>query len=352
MGTGAPDGGGALTPLRSGIVALPLQTSIFRKLDQAAALLELGEALPAFDAAVDEAGDLTVSRESISAMASAFERALSASYADRIRHRIDSNRACLNVLLEADPQDRVANATATLADVDLVLCEMVTLVVLGKFLPDILFDAISRRSPMADAPFPSPSPGSVLAADLSALSSACLEHGCNAHELARSWPDVAPAVRALVTGFAHSHTGYGPLAWEAPGFEDPAVVVSALATTAASNGNDTRLPVAVERLEPSDTDMAAVYRLLESWLLLLETGILGLRSAFYTIIVPLAGVMARERSVSATDIAFMRFDELLGEAPQRGEIARRRAQYRRTEDYLATNGIDPDRIDQLMTATP
>lgn len=292
-----------------------------------------------------------MSGESVGVLKTAFQAAMSASYADRLRNRIDANLASLSALLEADPQDRVEHVSATLGEVDAVLSEMVTLVVLGKFLPDILFDTISRQSPQADAPFPSPSPGALLAADLESLAGACLDSGWTVRELVRSWPKVSPAIRDLVHRFAHSHSGYGPLAWEAPGFEDVSVVVAALSTTVPSSNGDRRLPTAVERLEPSNTDTLAVYRLLESWLLLLETGILSLRSAFYKIIVPLAGVMADELSVPPADVAFMRFDELLGKAPPRGEIERRRAVYRGAEDYLANNGISPDRIDLLMTAT-
>lgn len=165
----------------------------------------------------------------------------------------------------------------------------------------------------------------------------------------RSWPEVSSEVSELVNRFADAHTGYGPLAWEAPGFDDPAVVVGALETIVTSRDNALSLPAVIDRREPSDVDTLAIYRLLESWLLLLEMGILSLRRAFYTIIVPLAGLMAKRLSVSTTDIAFMSFEELLGEAPSPSDIQRRRATYRGAKEYLTTNGIDPKRIERLMT---
>jgi len=215
---------------------------------------------------------------------------------------------------------------------------------LGKVFSVALLEELER---LGHPPLPTvqPSAGGRLAGDLVALARACRTAGSTPEEVASTWPDVPPPIADLVLRFAADHCGYGPLAWEAPGFTDPQVVVRALAMTG------TNPPAATPEAEASHTsDEPALQQALTSWLRITEDGIKLIRETFYRAILPALGQAADDLGGEPTDLLFATGDEIAAKRIDASLIAKRRSAYFANADYLAKHHVDRRTLDNLMGA--
>lgn len=287
-------------------------------------------------------GDLVVDHSAVEALRRDFRDKLQGDYLGSLQQRLDATLSDARAISSdgkhsSDPLD-------ALADVGMVLRNVVTLVILGKFLTGELLEEIHRRVGDAPIPFPSPSPGSTLAMDLGELAIACADAGYSPPRLASEWPDVGVEVKKHVLRFADDHVGFGPLAWEAPGYDDPSFVVAAMTSVVGGSSRS----LITQTVEPVGQSIKGLHDALASWMMLLEFGIVFVRGAFYRVVVPAAIELGSRGDVSATSVPFMTFAELHTGAPSTAEIARRRQAYMTNTRYLKKGSIDPDRVDRLM----
>ena len=100
--------------------------------------------------------------------------------------------------------------------------------ILSKFVPDVLLRALADAGDVEPPPFPETSAGAELMQNTFALYQACCALNYPPQRLQREWPRVSPEVFHLVSEFCNRQTGFGPLAWDSPGYEDPNYVVRLL----------------------------------------------------------------------------------------------------------------------------
>lgn len=286
-------------------------------------------------------GDLTLDPDAAALLRDDFISRLDDAYSEELRRRIEATTERARIV--SSVEGRASEAVAALAHAGDVVSEVVTLVLLGKVLTPVLLEQVHRQDPHAPIPFPSPSPGSMLAEDLHELAISCTDGGYPPHRLAAEWPDVGPEAKKHVLRFADEHVGFGPLAWEAPGYDDPQFVVSALSTVRAIDR-----PMTPQTRATISRQVQPLYDALKSWLELLEYGIVFVRSAFHRTVLAAVVVFGQERSVHSTDVLFMTFDEISGAPPTAEEIQRRRTAYMGNTRYLAQACIEPDRLDRLV----
>src|SRR5437899_1555274 len=87
---------------------------------------------------------------------------------------------------------------------------------------------IGLPSLSSERDFPAKSAGAELMQNTFALYQACCDLNYTPQRLQREWPSVSPEVFQLVSEFCNRQTGFGPLAWDSPGYEDPNYVVRLL----------------------------------------------------------------------------------------------------------------------------
>jgi hypothetical protein len=233
--------------------------------------------------------------------------------------------------------------------------------VLSKFVPDVLLRALADAGDVEPPPFPEKSAGAELMQDMFALYQACSGLNYTPGRLQHEWPNVSPKVFQLVTEFCNRQTGFGPLAWDSPGHEDPTYVVRLLHS--AFDGVDTeqirrRLsfaerPQVARSIRDLPPKIAALRRVLGSWLEFLERETWYVRRAFYVGMIPiLKQLAARYRqkipSFQATDLLFLDIRELTTEFADPAVIDRRRQRYLENSDYLSLHGVDPSRLATIL----
>jgi hypothetical protein len=99
--------------------------------------------------------------------------------------------------------------------------------------------------------------------------------------------------------------------------------------------------------------IAALRRVLGSWLEFLERETWYVRRAFYVGMIPiLKQLAARYRqkipSFQATDLLFLDIRELTTEFADPAVIDRRRQRYLENRDYLSLHGVDPSRLATIL----
>jgi hypothetical protein len=107
--------------------------------------------------------------------------------------------------------------------------------ILGKFVPDVLLRALADAGDVEPPPFPEKSAGAELMQNTFALYQACCVLNYTPQRLQREWPRVSPEVFRLVSEFCNRQTGFGPLAWDSPGFCRPALVLHCNSITPVDN---------------------------------------------------------------------------------------------------------------------
>src|SRR5437867_1737743 len=145
------------------------------------------------------------------------------STADACDGLVDSSKDA--VLLAASGDETVRKMSEDLANrMALVLAYGI----LSKFVPDLLLRALADAGDVEPPPFPEKSAGAELMQDTFALYEACCALNYLPQRLQQEWPRVPSEVFQLVGEFCHRQTGFGRLAWDSPGYEDPDYVIRLL----------------------------------------------------------------------------------------------------------------------------
>src|SRR5438093_2894395 len=221
-------------PYRRHIVGLPLQRSLFGEAARAAPTIGLPALTSELDfpAQLDENGDLFLDRSKVAALTKALLSWFTPATLELMR---STHAAASDILVDA-----TENAARTAASLNGAsarklsedLANRMALVlaygVLSKFVPDVLLRALADAGDVAPPPFPEKSAGAELMQDMFALYQACRALDCTLQRLQREWPHVPPEIFQLVSEFCTRQTGFGPLAWDSPGYEDPDYVIRLL----------------------------------------------------------------------------------------------------------------------------
>jgi hypothetical protein len=188
-----------------------------------------------------------------------------------------------------------------------------------------------------------------------------LEFGYTSERLMAEWPAVSPSVAAVVRNFCASQAGFGPLAWDAPGYEEPQYVIRILRTAFAGSDPDEMRPWRAH--QPSLSARAsgapqttALRRVLAFWLDFLERETWYVRRAFYVGMLPLlrrltAGYQRRFCGFRLEDLLFLEIQELTAGSGDPEIINARRRCYLADTAYLTHHGIEPGRLTAILEAS-
>ena len=101
--------------------------------------------------------------------------------------------------------------------------------ILSKFVPDVLLRALADAGDVEPPPFPEKSAGAELMQDTFGLYRGLLRSRLHSATIAtRVASRVAGSLSASLASSVDRQTGFGPLAWDSPGYEDPNYVVRLL----------------------------------------------------------------------------------------------------------------------------
>lgn len=353
-------------PYRRHIVGLPLQRSLFGQAARAATTI----GLPAlsfeldFPAQLDENGDLFLDRSRIAVLTKALRswftpKTLEFMYA--------THAAACNALGGAT--ENAAHVAASLEGAARKLSEdlankmalVLAFGILSKFVPDLLLRELADAGDVEPPPFPEKSAGAELIQNTIGLYQACCALNYSPHRLQREWPRVSPQVFHLMSEFCNRQTGFGPLAWDSPGYEDPDYVVrllhSAFDEVDAEQVRRRLSFVKRPAVTPSPvgvrTKTAVLRRVLGFWLDFLERETWYVRRAFYVGMVPLlqqlaTGYRQKIPALRPADLLFLDIRELTTGIADLAVIYRRRHRYMENTEYLSVRGVDPSRLANIM----
>ena len=354
-------------PYRRRLVGLPLQRSMFADIHRAPALIGLHGVLPddRLAARLDEDGDLYLDTSDVDRLVSALPARVSPGHVEEMRRtlaavcaRVEAATECAQECASAAGDPEIRTSLSALGD---ALAALLPFGILSKFVPDALLAALEMRGNMGDPPFPPRSPGAELTRALAALCISCRARGFSPDRLATAWPDVPIEVTRSIGSFCRDHTGFGPLAWEAAGYEDPRYVISILESTLADGDPEAllrRLDGAAQRNGSSGvpdprTEAGAVRQLLADWLIFLDRETWLVRRAFYRGMLPLLRrlVPDYQRTFAGfvpDDLLFVELGELLATPAGAPPVAERRAKYLADGAYAAKYGITSERLRAVM----
>jgi hypothetical protein len=362
----AQAGAGSREPYRRHILGLPLQRSLFGLAARAATTIGLpGLSSEAdFPARLDDNGDLFLTRAQVVTLSEALRSWFTSENLDLMRGR--QNTACHDLIDASENAARVADSldreASKLSD-NLVnkMALVLAYGVLSKFIPDVLLHVLGAAGDIEPPPFPETSAGAELMQDTFQLYQACCDFGYAPQRLQREWPEVLPEVVRLVNAFCKTQTGFGPLAWDSPGYEDPSYVVRLVHS--AFNEVDPELvrrrlafakrPAPGASTVAISTKVAALRRVLRLWLEFLERETWYVRRAFYVGMVPLLRRIAlRYRkevpAFQVQDLLFLEIHEVFAETPDPAVIHARRVRYMQNKDYLSLHGVDSVRLATML----
>ncbi len=353
-------------PYRRHIIGLPLQRSLFGLTAQAATTIGLPGLSSELDfpARLDENGDLFLDRSQVAALSQALPSWFTPETLALMHTR---HAAACDALVNASE-----NAARVAASLDGAarkssesLANSMALVlaygILSKFVPDVLLRALADAGDVEPPPFPEKSAGAELMQNTFALYKACRDLGYPPERLQREWPHVSPEVFQLVSEFCHSQTGFGPLAWDSPGYEDPNYVIRLLHS--AFNEIDAeqvrrRLSFAHRpaiALSPAgvSTKIAALRRVLGFWLDFLERETWYARRAFFVGMRPLlqqlaAGYRQKIPKFQLADLLFLDVREVAAGIADPVVIDTRRRRYMENAEYLSLHGVDSIRLRTML----
>jgi len=353
-------------PYRRHIVGLPLQRSLFGLTARAATTIGLPGLSSELDfpARLDENGDLFLNRSQVATLTQALRSWFAPETLElmHIRHV-----AACDALVDAS--ENAARVAASLdgagKKVSEDLANKMALVlaygVLSKFVPDVLLRALADAGDVEPPPFPERSAGAELMQNTFALYEACCALNYTPQRLQREWPRVPPQVFQLVSEFCQRQTGFGPLAWDSPGYEDPNYVVRLLYS--AFHEVDTeqvrqrlsfaKRPAVARSTTGTSTKIAALRRVLGFWLDFLERETWYARRAFYLGMIPLLQQLAvgyREKipKFQLADLLFLDIHELASGIADPAMIQTRRHRYMENTDYLSLHGVDSSRLATML----
>jgi hypothetical protein len=359
--------GDSAQPYRRYLIGLPLQQSLFRLAAHAATTI----ALPGlsselnFPARLDENGDLFLDRSQVTALS----RALPATFTPETLDAMGRTHAdACDALVRAGEEAARAATFASgevgrrMEDFANRMALVLAYGVLSKFVPDVLLRALADAGETEPPPFPEKSAGAMLMQDTLALYQACCDLGYGPERLQREWPEVPPEISRLITRFSEQQTGFGPLAWDSPGYEDPGYVVRLLhsafgqvdAEQLSRRFATTTKPIMITpptgEVSPK---IAALRRLLAFWLEFLERETWYVRRAFYVGLIPLLRKTAATYRQKITnfrpvDLLFLEIRELHAGTIDPSVIQARRERYMANTSYLSLHGVSPTRLDAIL----
>ena len=165
----------------------------------------------------------------------------------------------------------------------------------------------------------------------------------------------------LVREFCHRQTGFGPLAWDSPGYEDPNYVVRLLhsafdevdAEQVRRRLSFAKRPALARSTIGVPSKIAALRRVLGFWLDFLERETWYARRAFYLGMVPLlhqlaAGYRQKIPAFQLADLLFLDIRELVAVIADPAMIHTRRHRYMENTEYLSLHGVDPSRLATIL----
>ena len=353
-------------PYRRHIVGLPLQQSLFSKAAKAATTIGLPflKSELDFPARLDENGDLFLDRAKVATITDAFLAwftpenlgFLHQTHAEACASLVDTSEQASRLAVSLDDKTAVRWAEDLARKTALVM----TYGILSKFVPDVLLQALSCAGDNLPPPFPAHSAGSELLRKTFALEEACRQLGYPPRRLLREWPDVSPAVFLLVKDFCHHQRGFGPLAWDSPGYEDPEYVVRLLSSAFADVDSEqlrAKLSVSPKSEATGSTavpdNVGMLRRVLGFWLDFLERETWYVRRAFFVGMIPalqqVAGIYRRRiPELQVTDLLFLHIDELVAETGDQATINLRRERYFQNSEYLSLHGVDARRLTRML----
>jgi hypothetical protein len=194
-----------------------------------------------------------------------------------------------------------------------------------------------------------------------ALYEACCALNYTPQQLQREWPQVSPEVFRLVGEFCKRQTGFGPLAWDSPGYEDPNYVVRLLhsafdevnAEQVRRRLSFAKRPAAARSTSDVPASIAALRRVLGFWLDFLERETWYVRRAFYFGMIPLLKQLAAEYhreifTIQLVDLLFLEIGELIAGTVDPAVIQTRRHRYIENSEYLSLHAIDPSHLTTML----
>jgi len=354
-------------PYRRHIVGLPLQRSLFGQAARAATTIGLPglTSEQEFPAQLDENGDLFLDRSQVAVLTEALRswftpetlEQMHATHATDCHALVDAteNAARVAASLESASARKLSENLAN--KMALVLAYGI----LSKFVPDLLLRALADAGDVEPPPFPEKSAGAELMQDTFGLYKACCALDYTPQRLHREWPRVSPKVFHLIREFCKRQTGFGPLAWDSPGYEDPDYVVRLLHSAfddvdveqVRRHLSFAKRPAVAASPAGMRTKVSALRRVLGFWLDFLERETWYVRRAFYVGMVPLlqqlaAGYLQKIPTLQPVDLLFLDIRELTTEINDPAMICKRRDRYMENTDYLSVRGVEPSRLITMM----
>jgi hypothetical protein len=348
-------------PYRRHIVGLPLQRSLFGLTARAATTIGLPGLSSELDfpARLDENGDLFLDRSQVAALTQALRLWFTPETLERMH---TTHVAACDALVDAS--EHAARVSASLGNAARKLSEdlanrmalVLAYGILTKFVPDVLLRALADSGDVEPPPFPETSAGAELMQNMFAL----YEAGCvldyPPQRIQREWPRVPPQVFQLVSEFCNRQTGFGPLAWDSPGYEDPHYVVRLLhsafhevdAEQVRRRLSFARRPAAPRSAASVSAKVAGLRRVLGLWLDFLERETWYARRAFFIGMIPLlrqlaVGYRQKLPKLQLADLLFLDIRELVAGIADPAVIQTRRHSYMENAEYLSLHGIDSSR---------
>ena len=354
-------------PYRRHIVGLPLQRSLFREAARAATTIGLPGLSSELDfpARLDENGDLFLDRSQVAALTKALPSWLTpetlelmhATHATACDALVDATENAARVAASLD------GAAARKLSEDLAnrMALVLAYGILSKFVPDVLLRALADGGDVAPPPFPETSAGAELMQNTFALYQACCALNYTPQRLQREWPRVSSEVFHLVSEFCNRQTGFGPLAWDSPGYENPSYVVRLLhsafddvdAEQVRRRLSFAQRPAVARSASDAPAKIAALRRVLGFWLDFLERETWYVRRAFYFGMIPLLRQLAAEYrrqipTLQLADLLFLEIGELIAGTVDPAVIQTRRRRYMENSEYLSLHGIEPSHLATML----
>ena len=358
---------GSGQPYRRHIIGLPLQRSLFGQAARAATTIGLPGLASELDfpARLDENGDLFLDRSQVAALTKALPSWFTPETLELMHTR---HAAACDALVDAS--EHAARAAVSFNDASARklsedLANRMALVlaygILSKFVPDVLLRALADAGDVEPPPFPETSAGAELMQNTFALYQACCVLDRTPQRFQREWPRVSPEVFQLVRQFCNRQTGFGPLAWDSPGYEDPHYVVRLLhsafdevnAEQIRERLSFAKRPVVTGSAIDVPTKIAALRRLLGFWLDFLERETWYVRRAFYVGMIPLlrqlaAGYREEIPAFQPADVLFLDIREVIAGTVDSAVIHTRRHRYMENSEYLSLHGIESSRLARML----
>ncbi len=353
-------------PYRRHIIGLPLQRSLFGQIARAATTIGLPGLSSELDfpARLEENGDLFLDRSQVAALTKALRAWFTPETLELMHTRHAA--ACDALIQASENAARVAtslNGAAGKLSEDLAnkMALVLAYGILSKFVPDVLLCALADAGDVEPPPFPETSAGAELMQNMFALYEGCCLLNYPPQRLQREWPRVSPEVFHLVSEFCNRQTGFGPLAWDSPGYEDPNYVIRLLHS--AFNEVDAeqvrrrlsfaKRPAVARSTTGMPTKIAALRRVLGFWLVFLERETWYVRRAFYLGMIPLlqqlaAGCRQKMPAFQVADLLFLDIREVVAGSADPAVIHTRRHHYMENTDYLSLHSVDPSQLVTML----